>query len=177
MIFTLNDIRKFLLEENYPEWTMKVIDRQTDEERMATIEDFNYFGLNSSTTLVFPMKFGGTFTKKMQISDFKFLTYDEQSNIMGSGSSVYIDYDYSKRWIDFLLFQHGNEYAKSVFNWSTDKISLIQKITADKIKQFTEQETKKSRKSIDKYNTIAEKAMKYLSDEDMLDFSEDINIY
>ena len=146
MIFTLNDIRKFLFEENYPEWTMQVVDKKTDEERIATMEDFNYSGINSSTTLVFTTKFGGTFTKKMQISDFKFLTYDEQSNIMGSGSSIFIDSDYSKRWIDFLLFEHKNEYAKTVFNWSTNKISLIQKITADKIKQFTEQETKKSKK-------------------------------
>ena len=177
MIFTLEDIRHFLLEENYPEWTMKVLDGKTHEERIATMEDFNYTGLNSSTTLVFRTRFGGTFTKKMQVSDFKFLTYDEQSNIMGSGSSIFIDYEYTKRWIDFLLYKHKNEYAKAVFDWSTNKIASIEKEKTEKIKQFTQQETEKSKKKIDKYNKIAENAMKYLSDEDILDVVEDVNIY
>ena len=112
------------------------------------------------------------------INIFKMLGgVSETIDCADSHKYYYIDNDYSKRWIDFLLFQHKNEYAKAVFNWSTDKISLIQKITVDKIKQFTEQETKKSKKSIDKYNTIAEKAMKYLSDEDILDIIEDVNVY
>ena len=177
MIFTLDDIRQFLFEKNYPEWTMQVVDRKTDEERLATMKDFDYSGLSSSTTLVFTTRFGGTITKKMQITDFKFITYDDISNILESGSTTQIDDIFSKDWINFLLFKHKNEYAKVVFDWSTRKISKIQKETTEKIQQFTQKETEKSKKKIDKYNKIAENAMKYLSDEDILDTIEDVNEY
>ena len=108
MIFNLNDIRHFLLEKNYP-WDMQVVDNETGEKRLATMEDFNYSRTHTLTKLVFNYRFG-EITKDMHITDFKFLTYDEESNIMGSGSNITLDEVFSKDWINFLLFKHKKEY-------------------------------------------------------------------
>lgn len=176
MTFNFKDIRKFLLTKNFPEWQNTVIDRKTGIERHATMEDFNYSGLASTTTLTFTTKHG-TITKDVHITDLKFVTYNDETNIMGSGSTQNIDKVYSQDWINFLLHSHTTEYAKKIFDWSTRKIANIQQETNEKIKQFSINQREQAKEKIELYNQIATNAMNYLEDKDIVDIIDDINEY
>ena len=47
-------------------------------------------------------KFKNEYYIDFYISPTKFIRYRDETNIMGSGSSVYIDKDYSARWGEFI---------------------------------------------------------------------------
>jgi len=53
------------------------------------------------------------------VSPTKFVRYRDETNVMGSGSSVYADKDYSKQWLKFIVerkhkqsFENTNTQAK-----------------------------------------------------------------
>ena len=37
------------------------------------------------------------------ISPTKFMRYREETNVMGSGSNIYVDRDYSRQWVKFIV--------------------------------------------------------------------------
>ena len=161
MTFNSNDINEFLVAAGYPEWNGEVCDKETGEKRLATKQDFNYSGKNSSTTLAFNFH-GNTEVKDMKITDFQFITYSYDSNIMESGETQRVDKDFSTQWIQFLLKNHGKVYAKQLFDWSISNMSKIEKTKKDAISQFIKQENEKYSHQLDYFNTLAEQSMKYL---------------
>ena len=114
-IYTLEDIHDFLLQKGYPEWNYEVYDRHLGYKRKAKIEDFfDKFGFFEHAYMSIVNKHGHECCLEVKISDFDFKTYKNESNVMGSGSTTYIDKDFTKDWIGFLFYTHEEEYAKSL---------------------------------------------------------------
>lgn len=47
------------------------------------------------------------------ITPTKFTRYREETNVMGSGSNIYVDRDYSKQWLKFIV---ERKYKESIKN-------------------------------------------------------------
>ncbi len=171
--FTLKDIHDFLLERGYPEWNYEVYDKKTGEIRQATIEDFDYKYIYGTTELAFTDKHGNDYNLEVYVADFAFLTYRDESNVMGSGSTTYIDKDFTNSWIDFLLNVHGEEYASKLLDYSQRKRKkiedeLYQKVEAYKNKVYGE------RKDLEQYHQLSMKAYNFLTNSDAVDTTETI---
>ena len=56
------------------------------------------------------------------ITPTKFMRYREETNVIGSGSNIYADRDYSQKWTEFM-----NERKNKEFNKTTDDINFLSK--------------------------------------------------
>ena len=112
MIYNLRDIHDFLLQKGYPEWNYEIYDKHSRNKKLAKTEDFtDKFGFFENVLLTFVNKHNFTIYLEVYITDFKFITFKSESNIMGSGLTTYTDNDFTHDWIDFLLSAHKEEYA------------------------------------------------------------------
>jgi len=134
-IYSLQDIRDFLKQKYALDWRYEVWDRKTSEKRNAIIEDFDYSGRYSTTQLCFYDKHGNDYTLEVYVSDFKFITYKDESNVMGSGSTTYVDKDFTKDWIGFLFYTHEEEYAKALLRYALNNKKRVKKEAEDKIEK------------------------------------------
>ena len=166
MIFNLNDIKEFLLEQCYLEWNGEVVDHSTGITRKATKNDFDYSRINSSTSLQFNFK-GTDFVQDATITNFHFITYSYDSDVLGSGETQRVDKNLSQKWQKFLLKKYNEEYAKMLFDWCIENMAQIQDETSKRISDFTKEEKAKANKKINKYNEIALMAMANLSEKDL----------
>ena len=145
-IYTLEDIHNFLLQKGYPEWNYVVYDRHLGYKRKAKIEDFfDKFGFFEHAYMSIVNKHGHECCLEVKISDFDFKTYKDESNVMGSGSTTYIDKDFTKDWIGFLFYTHEEEYAKSLLRHALNNKHRIKDEAEEKIEKFrwkTQQEAK-----------------------------------
>lgn len=144
--FTLEDIRDFLKQQYGIDWGFEVWDRKTGKKRRATIEDFDYSGRYSTTELAFYYdKHGIDCNLEVYVTDFDFITYREESNIMGSGSTTYVDKNFIKDWIGFLSYTHEEKYAKTLLAHALYNKQRIKQEAEEKIEKFrlkTQQEAK-----------------------------------
>lgn len=166
MIFNANDIKEFLLEQGYLEWNGEVVDRSTGNTRKATKNDFDYSGINSSTSLAFTYR-GNLEIKDLTITNFHFITYSYDSDVLGSGETQRVDKNLSQKWQKFLLKKYNEEYAKMLFDWCIENMAQIQEETNKRISEFSKEEKAKANKKINKYNEIALMAMANLSSKDL----------
>ena len=174
MKFTLKNIHDFLLEKGYPKWNYEVYDKKTGGKRKAIIEDFDYSGIYGTTELAFVNKYGDDCNLEVYIADFAFLTYRDESNIMGSGSTTYIDKDFTNAWIDFMLNVYGEEYAKTLFKNSARNKKRIKDNIVEKVKEYTKQLKNENQSELEYYIKMEEKALTYLTDSDVVDLIETI---
>ncbi len=145
-IYTLEDIRNFLMQKGYPEWNYEVYDRYLGNKRKAKIEDFfDEFGFFKHTNMAFTNKRGDECCLEVFITDFKFVTYKDDSNVMSSGSTTYIDKEYTKDWIGFMLYAHREDYANALLKYAEKNKKRIKEEAEEKIEKFrlkTQAETK-----------------------------------
>lgn len=136
-IYTLEDIHDFLLQKGYSEWTYEIYDRHLGNKRKAKIEDFfDELGFFEHAYMAVINKRGYECCLEVHITDFKFETYKDESNVMGSGSTTYIDKEYTKDWIDYLLHVHGEEYAKALLKYAENNKQRIKEEVEEKIENF-----------------------------------------
>ena len=48
------------------------------------------------------------------ITPIQFKRYKEETNVIGSGSNIYVDRDYSQKWTDFMTERKNKEHNKTV---------------------------------------------------------------
>lgn len=172
--FTLKDIHDFLLERGYPEWNYEVYDRKTGEKRKATLEDFDYSGRYSTTDLAFTDKHGNDCNLEIYVTDFAFLTYRDEPNIMGSGSTTYDHKDFSNDWINFLLYTHEEEYAKKLLKYAEQNKQRIKKEAEDKIEKFRWKTQQEVKGPYMRYKDLESKAKMILTVGDIIEVEEEL---
>lgn len=166
-IYTLENIHDFLLQKGYPEWTYEVYDRHLGNKRKARIEDFfDEFGFFEHAYMAFINKRGDECCLEVYITDFKFATYKDESNIMGSGSTTYVDKEYTKDWINFLIYSHGEEYAKSLLKHAENNKQRIKEEAEEKIEKFRLKTQAEAKGPYTYYRDLEQKAKSALSLED-----------
>lgn len=173
-IFTLEDIRDFLRRTFALDWQYDVWDKKTGKQRKVTLRDFDYSGIYSTTELAIFDKCGNAYTLEVYLSDFKFITYKDVPNVMGSGSTTYVHKDLSYQWVDYLLHKYYEEYAKRLFKNSARNKNRIQKEMVEKINKYTQQVKNENRVELEHYKALEEKALTYLTDKDIVDLIETI---
>ena len=163
-IYTLKDIHDFLLQKGYPEWTYEVYDRHLGNKRKAKIEDFfDEFGFFEHAYMAFIDKRGNECCLEVHITDFKFATYKDESNVMGSGSTTYVDKEYTKDWISFLLNVHGEQYAKSLLKYAKSNKQRIKDEAEEKIEKFRLKTQAEAKGPYTYYGDLEQKAKSVLS--------------
>ena len=150
-VFTLKDISDFLLQRGCPEWKYEVYDRKTGEKRKATIEDFDYTGRYSTTELAFVDKHGNDHVLTVYVSDFQFITYRDEPNVMGSGSTTYVHKDFTNAWIDYMLKVYGKEYASKLLNYSQKQRKYIEDELYKKVEAYKNKVYGQRKEELDKY--------------------------
>ena len=172
--FTLEDICDFLKRKFALNWNYEVWDKKSGEKRQVTIEDFDYSGMYSTTDLAIFDKSENSYALDVYLSDFKFITYKDEPNVMGSGSTTYVNKDLSYSWIDYLLHTHGEEYAKRLFKNSARKKKKIKEQMVEKINNYTQQVKNEYSVELEYCKALEEKALTYLTDSDIVNLIETI---
>ena len=131
--FTLEDICDFLKCRFGWDWNYEVWDKKSGEKRKATLEDFDYSGRFSTTELVILDKSENAYALDVYLSDFKFITYKDEPNVMGSGSTTYVHKDFTNLWIDYMLKVHGKEYASKLLSYSQKQRKNIEDELYEKV--------------------------------------------
>lgn len=162
-IYTLEDVHDFLLQKGYPVWSYQVYDWKTGKIRKATIEDFDYSGMHSSTDLVFYDKHGNDLNLTVSVDTFGFITYRDEGNVMGSGSTTYVDKDFTNDWIGFLSQTYGKEYAKLLLQYAINNKQRIKQEAEEKIEKFRLKVHAKAKGSYNYYMDLEQRAKGVLS--------------
>ena len=171
--FELKDVHDFLLEIGCPEWNYEVYDKVTGEKRKATIEDFDYTGRYSTTELAFVDKHGNDCDLTVYVSDFQFITYRDEPNVMGSGSTTYLHKDFTNAWIDYMLKVHGKEYASKLLSYSQKQRKNIEDELYEKVEVY-KKKIYGERKDLEQYHQLSLKAYNFLTNSDVVDTTETI---
>ena len=173
-IFKLEDIHNFLLRCGYPEWDYEVFDRQTGEIRRATIEDFTNNLYNSTELAFYVKKYGDYCGLEVAISSFKFVTYNDTPNIMGSGSTRYEDKNFTEAWAEYLLNKYGADYAKILYNYSQIHKIKIKAQENREILTQVEEIKKKYKLKASPYENLSGLAEQYLDVSEIIKIQEDV---
>lgn len=171
--FELKDVHDFLLEIGCPEWNYEVYDKGTGKKRKATIEDFYYTGRYSTTELAFVDKYGNDCDLRVYVSDFQFITYRDEPDVMGSGSTTYVYKDFTNLWIDYMLKVQGKEYASKLLSYSQKQRKDIEDELYTKVRAY-EDKVYGERPELEQYHKLSLKAYNFLTDSDTVDTSETI---
>lgn len=163
-MFTLEDIRDFLKRKFAFDWQYHVWDKKTGERRQVTLEDFDYSGRYSTTDLAFYDKCGNDYIITVYLSDFQFITYKDEPNIMGSGSTTYVHKDLSYQWIDYLLHRHGDEYARKLLNYSQQRRKQLEDELFQKVETYRDKVYNERKKELELYHELSLKAFNYKAD-------------
>ena len=115
-IYTLNNIHDLLLKK-YPnfEWSYEIYDRRTGDKKIAEIEDFSN-NLFETLALVF-MHNDDEYSLDVAVSNFNFMVYEDEPNIMDSGSVTRLRDNFTSEWVDLLLSEHGLTYANELISY------------------------------------------------------------
>lgn len=159
-IYTLKDIQTFL-SQKYPKlnWNYEIYDSKSGEKIQASIENFNE-NLCRTVALACTCK-NNEFSLDVSVSNFSFLVYEEEPNIMDSGSTLRLKHNFTDDWISLLLAELGHDYAKELISYCKKRKEQIndnamQEITeyAQKIKAKAEIQSLPYEKLIQKANNV-----------------------
>lgn len=159
-IYTLKDIQTFL-SQKYPKlnWNYEIYDSKSGEKIQASIENFNE-NLCRTVALACTYK-NNEFSLDVSVSNFSFLVYEEEPNIMDSGSTLRLKHNFTDDWISLLLAELGHDYAKELISYCKKRQEQIndnamQEITeyAQKIKAKAEIQSLPYEKLIQKANNV-----------------------
>lgn len=171
-VYTLEDIYDLLRRKYALTWHYEVWDRTNGERRQATIEDFDYSGRYSTTDLAFYNKYGDICSLTVSVSDFEFITYRDESNVMGSGSTTYVDKDLSNEWINMLLYTHGDKYATRLLKFAQKNKQRIKDEVEQKIEKFRLKVQAEAKGPYTFYRELEQKAKSVLSVEEIAEIEQ-----
>jgi len=134
-IYTLENIHDFLLEQGCPEWEYEVYDRMSGQKREAKIEDFTK-NIFHRPNMSFINRRGDECNLEVFVNNFKFITFRDKIDVMGSGSETYIDKDFTGDWIGYLSQTYGQEYAEPLLQYAINNKHRIEQETEEKIENF-----------------------------------------
>lgn len=144
--YNQNDIKEMLKKELKVDWNGLVYDGadkvpyedSKDIHSLVVEKDFNGHSLEM--------------TFDVDVSDFRFRVYQDEPEILGSGSNSVLKADLTDKWIDLLLKNHGFEYAKKALGYHNKKMDAIDKYVENEVEEFR----KKTKKSVaSEYDKLA----------------------
>lgn len=112
-IYNLEDISRFLANQDYGVWSGQIFDRKIASSRPATIEDVCDLKIHS-----FQMGFGSNAEwKAFTFSEFNFgeVSYDNLNT--ATNQTHRISRNKSFDWCVYLLEEYGASYAHHLINW------------------------------------------------------------
>jgi hypothetical protein len=169
--YTLNDIQTLLFQK-YPKlkWNYEIYERSTGEKRQAEIEDFTE---NMQYTLALACTYkDNEYSLDVSVSDFAFLVYEDEPNIMGSGSTQRLRDDFTNDWTNLLLAEHGYDYANSLINYCEKRKKQINENAMQEItKQVQKIKARAELKSLP-YEKLIQKAQIVLPSSDFMEKKE-----
>lgn len=110
----------------------------------------------------------------MLVANFAFYTYDGEANQMGSGSTMYIDRDYSTRWINFLLCRYQEAYAKMLFKYAEKNKKRIKQEAEAKIEKLTAKVKEEAKGPYTYYKDLATTAKRGLTAGEISEIEEEV---
>lgn len=137
--YNQNDIKELLKNELKVDWNGLVYEgadkipydeSKFDIRPLVVEKDFNGHSLEMGLDI--------------DVSDFLFRVYQDEPEILGSGSNMVLRADLTDKWIDLLLRNHGSEYAKKVLSYCNKKRDAIDKYVDSTVEEFR----KKTNKSV-----------------------------
>ncbi len=155
--YNQNDIKELLKKELKVEWNGLVYEGANKVPYEESKKDIN--------SLVVEKNFNGYNLEmcfQSDISDFGFRVYQDEPEILGSGSNMVLKADLTDKWIDLLLKNHGAEYAKKALGYHNKKMDALDKYVDTTVEEFR----KKTKKSVaHEYDKLA---ILYLKADDIL---------
>lgn len=160
-IFTLNNIHDLLASKYVKgfEWNYQIYDRKNGKKKLATIEDFE--DSSRAVALVIDYK-DDEYSLDVAVSDFSFMVFEDEPNIMGSGSTTHLRDNFTNDWITLLLNEHKDEYAKRLLRYSKNNIDRIKKNADEDIAEYINKVHEKVKKQSFHFEHLAEQAKQHL---------------
>lgn len=144
--YTLKDVQTLLLQK-FPKlnWNYEIYENRTGEKIRASIEDFIR---HTQGTVGLACLYGNNeFPLYVSVSDFSFLVFEDETDVMGSGSTIRLRNNFTNDWTSLLLKKYGYDYAKQLVNYCEKckkqiNDNAMQEITklVQKVKARAEQE-------------------------------------
>ena len=117
---SINDVEEFLRSIGFV-WKHRYYNPKLKE--FIDAEKFEDIVSRYSYTTMLEV-YGGKYMAHINffITPTKFMRYREETNVMGSGSNIYVDRDYSQRWTNFI-----NEKRHKEYNKTTEEVEVLSK--------------------------------------------------
>ena len=170
-IYTLEDIQQFLSQKYSKfQWNYQIYDSKTGKKRQATLDDFT---ANTFHTLPLVIIYRDSeYSLDINISDFNFIIYEDEPNIMGSGSTQKVKDNFSDEWINFLLDKYEEFYAKNLLIYSETNKKRINDEMERKIEAYRFAIKEKAEKDLSPYESLSRKAKDFLSIGDIIEVQQ-----
>ena len=173
-IYTLKNIHDLLLEK-YPnvEWNYEIYERATGKRRNAIIEDFSE-NMYDTLTLAFIHK-NNEYSLDVAVSNFSFVVYEDEPNIMGSGSITRIKDVFTNDWTNLLLDEYEEKYAKILLRYSEKRKKQIKDNAEQKIANYAAEIKQKAYREASPYEDMSQKAKEILPITDIVNIEKEVN--
>ena len=159
--YSLKDIHNFLSQKYVKfDWDYEIYDRRGIKRR-ATIEDFTN-DIYDTVSLVFIYR-RDEYNLDVQVTNFSFVVYEDEPNIMGSGSTTKVRDNFTSEWVSFLLDRYGARYAKSLLRYSEIYKKQIKEDAEREIASYANKVQIKAKQRASHYENLAQKAKQFLS--------------
>ena len=166
--YTLKDIQTLLLQK-YPKlkWNYEIYESRTGNKIQASIENFTE-NMQDTLTLACTYK-DNEYPLDVSVSDFAFLVYEDEPNIMGSGSTTRLRDDFTNDWTSLLLAEHGEDYAKKLINYCERRKKQINDNAMQEITKHVQKIKARTELELLPYEKLIQKAINVLPTSDFLE--------
>ena len=171
-IYNLEDIHDLLSKkyERY-DWDYEIYDRM-GKKRKATIEDFTD-NITNIVTLAIMYK-NDEYDLDVQVTNFSFVVYQDEPNIMGSGATTSVKNNFTSDWIKFLLDKYEGRYAKKLLQYSEKCKNRIKEDAEYDIAIYTNKVNDKAKRESAPYENLSRMAKQFLPLTDIVDIEQEI---
>ena len=114
---------------------------------------------------------------EVQVTDFSFKTFRDDSNVMGSGSTTSVHKNFTNDWINFLFATHEEEYAKPLLRHALKEKRRIKEEAEDKIEKFRWKIHNEAKGPYMHYRDLELKAKSILSVGEIVEIEQIVNIF
>ena len=161
-IYTLKDIQTFL-SQKYPKlnWNYEIYNSKSGEKIQASIENFNE-NLCPTVALACTYK-NNEFSLDVSVSNFSFLVYEDEPNIMDSGSTLRLKHNFTDDWTSLLFAELGHDYAKELISYCEKRKEQINDNAMQEITEYAQKIKAKAEIQSLPYEKLIQKANNALS--------------
>ena len=166
--YTLKDIQTLLLQK-YPnlKWNYEIYESRTGEKIQASIENFTE-NLKDTLTLSCTYK-DNEYPLDVSVSDFSFLVFEDEPNIMDSGSSTKLRKKFTNDWTSLLLEEYGCDYAKNLVNFCEKRKERINNNAMQEITTYVEKIKARAELESLPYEKLIQKAKNVFQSSDFME--------